>query len=401
MQPTRRDLMTAGLSGGLGLAAGGFTSPAAAPAAASTTAPALAAADFGIRPNSGGDESARLLKALEAAVAANQPLALPAGDFVIGNLEVRGSKDRIGAVHLVGVPGGTRLKLAGKTDLVRFAPQLASVRLAGLTFERESIASGDAGLVAIEEGGIDLHDCQLLTSGGAALTLHKCRGTIGNCVFGWIAGDAVSARECNGLTLRDNHFISIKGSGIHVRACTEPMIAGNRLDQSQSAAILVEASHGVLVAGNLVSGCAGGIHVLAGKAPTSLVGTVSGNLVAGGFLGNAAATPGGEGAGIYVERETQVSGNIVESMDIGIRIGTGAQQGDVNCVANTIRNCRIGIGVSGDFDAGYVAISSNFIGRHKDGAIRAMDGDKPIGPDLTRASAESYRSLSIFGNAAP
>ena len=36
----------------------------------------------------------------------------------------------------------------------------------------------------------------------------------------------------------------------------------------------------------------------------------------------------------------------------------------------------------------------------KDGAIRAMDGPKPIGPDLARASAEAYRNLSVYSNVA-
>jgi hypothetical protein len=29
-----------------------------------------------------------------------------------------------------------------------------------------------------------------------------------------------------------------------------------------------------------------------------------------------------------------------------------------------------------------------------------MDGPKPIGPDLARASAEAYRNLSVYSNVA-
>lgn len=392
MQPTRRDLMTAGL----GLATGAFATPAPTRAAAdAAAAPALAVAAFGIRPDSGEDESARLIKAIEAAAAASQPLAFPAGHFVVGGLAIEGRH-----VHLLGAAGATRLKLAGRKDAFRVAR--ASVSLAGLVFERDTNAADtDAGLLVVEDGGIDIVDCRFLSTGGNGLALRKCRGTVAACSFGGIAGDAVAGRECSGLTLRDNRFDAVKGSGIHLVSCSEAMISGNRLDGNRGPAILIEASHAALITGNLVTGEGGGIHVLTGRSPTGLVSVVNGNLVRGQMLGNTVATPGGKGIGIYVERETQVGGNIVEAVDIGIRIGTGKQQGDVNCTGNTVRDCRIGIGVSGDFDAGYVAISCNFIGRHKDGAIRAMNGDKPIGPDLTRASAESYRSLSIFGNAAP
>ena len=34
------------------------------------------------------------------------------------------------------------------------------------------------------------------------------------------------------------------------------------------------------------------------------------------------------------------------------------------------------------------------------GAIRAMNGPTPIGPDLAHASAEAYRNLAVYSNIA-
>ena len=67
---------------------------------------------------------------------------------------------------------------------------------------------------------------------------------------------------------------------------------------------------------------------------------------------------------------------------------------------NLIRNAHIGIGVSIDPSAGMALIANNMISGPKDGAIRAMDGPTPIGPDLAKESASAYRNLAVHGNVA-
>jgi hypothetical protein len=50
--------------------------------------------------------------------------------------------------------------------------------------------------------------------------------------------------------------------------------------------------------------------------------------------------------------------------------------------------------------AGTALITDNLITGAKDGAIRAMNGPTPTGPDLAMASAEAYRNLVVSSNVA-
>ena len=67
---------------------------------------------------------------------------------------------------------------------------------------------------------------------------------------------------------------------------------------------------------------------------------------------------------------------------------------------NVVRNSHIGIGVATASGAGTALITDNLIDGAKDGAIRAMNGPNPTGPDLAQASAESFRNLAVYANVA-
>ena len=73
---------------------------------------------------------------------------------------------------------------------------------------------------------------------------------------------------------------------------------------------------------------------------------------------------------------------------------------DVSVTGNLVRRARIGIGLQSHPSAGAAYVTANMIMGSRDGAIRAMDHDRAIGPDLARASAEAYPHLTIFGNVA-
>ena len=84
----------------------------------------------------------------------------------------------------------------------------------------------------------------------------------------------------------------------------------------------------------------------------------------------------------------------------GIAIGWVSYLRDVSVTDNLIRNAHIGIGVSTDPLAGTALITDNLITGSNDGAIRAMNGPTPIGPDLAHASAEAYRNVAVYSNVA-
>jgi len=65
-----------------------------------------------------------------------------------------------------------------------------------------------------------------------------------------------------------------------------------------------------------------------------------------------------------------------------------------------IRKAHIGIGVAVSASAGTALITDNLISEAKDGAIRAMKGPMPVGPDLAKASSEAYRNLAVYANVA-
>ena len=79
-------------------------------------------------------------------------------------------------------------------------------------------------------------------------------------------------------------------------------------------------------------------------------------------------------------------------------IGKGGYLRDVSVTDNVIRETHIGIGVSADASEGAALITRNLISGAQDGAIRAMNGQTPVGPDLAAAGAAGYRNLAIYSN---
>jgi uncharacterized secreted repeat protein (TIGR03808 family) len=152
----------------------------------------------------------------------------------------------------------------------------------------------------------------------------------------------------------------------------------------------------VVIANNLVDTAAMGISVTNFKQGGHPA-VVQGNLIRNLFFRKDVDS---RGIGIAVEADSVVSGNVVEGAPAyGILIGWGSYLRDVS-TDNLIRDSHIGIGVSSAPAAGTALITDNMITGAKDGAIRAMDGAKPVGPDLAQASSEAYRNLAIYSNVA-
>jgi hypothetical protein len=105
----------------------------------------------------------------------------------------------------------------------------------------------------------------------------------------------------------------------------------------------------------------------------------------------------GSGVAIAADGVGVVTGNIVTgAKNFGLKLGSAKGNGHILCQSNLIRDCRIGIAVSSSGDD--IMASLNMIAGAKEGAIRAFDGDKLVGPDLARQSAEAYLNLMVAGN---
>ena len=79
---------------------------------------------------------------------------------------------------------------------------------------------------------------------------------------------------------------------------------------------------------------------------------------------------------------------------LGLILSRGLVAAEITADFNT------GIGVSVSPSAGTALITDNLITDTKDGAIRAMKGPTPIGPDFAHHSAKTFRNLTVYANVA-
>jgi polygalacturonase len=160
-------------------------------------------------------------------------------------------------------------------------------------------------------------------------------------------------------------------------------LANCRFLRSGSGGILVSRSESVVIAGNLVDSAATAIAVT-NIAQLGKPVLIRGNLVRNLFFRKIAPS---HGNGITVETDAIVTGNVLENAQ-GFGILVGRDVRDVSIARNDICNAHIGIGIPTAI-AETAPIGGNRISGVKDGAIRAMNGPRPVGPDLAHRRATS------------
>jgi uncharacterized secreted repeat protein (TIGR03808 family) len=440
----RRQLMLGTLGFGLAVAAG----PRGAYARAADNS--QRASTYGVVPGGGIDQTATLQQAVDAAAKSGTPLFLPAGTYATDRLELKSG------IQIQGVPGRTILRY-GKGGALLSLAQADDVTLEGLVLDGANVTLGDGGalLAAAESRHLDISDCRFVSSGGDGVVLRRVGGRIHDCEIGDAARAGIFSEDAQGLEIAHNHVrdcgdngilvwrsetgedstivssnrierIAAKsggsgqnGNGVNVFRAGGVLVSGNRIADCAFSAIRANSGsncqmignscartgevalyaeftfEGVVIANNLVDTAALGISVTNFKQGGRLA-VVQGNLVRNLFFRKDADS---RGIGIAVEADSVVSGNVVEGAPAyGILIGFESYLRDVSVTDNLIRNSHIGIGVSTSSGAGTALITDNMIVGAKDGAIRAMEGANPVGPDLTKASAEAYRNLAIYAN---
>jgi polygalacturonase len=104
------------------------------------------------------------------------------------------------------------------------------------------------------------------------------------------------------------------------------------------------------------------------------------------------------GSAIWVEGDGMVTNNMIAGPgQFGVRLGTDGRLGTLTVMNNRIEGTAVGIGVSNS-DKGYAFIAMNMIAGAKEGGIRALNGEKLTGNDLTRGGSEAFRNLVIAAN---
>lgn len=447
MRVGRRDLMLAGL--GLGAALAGPRD--AVSREADATQPF---STYGVMPAGGAiDQTATLQDAADQAAQSGTPFFLPPGIYGTGRIDLKSG------AHLQGIPGKTILQARDGTAGLISIGNARDVRLEGLVLDGGGKPLGDDGalLLATAVDRLVIANCGFAGSSEDGLSLRKASGRVTDCDIGNIRKAGLFSEDASGLEIAHNHVHDCGDNGILVWRSAQgedgTLVTANRIERiaaksggsgQNGNAVNVYRAGSVLVSGNRIADCAfsairsnsGGncqmignscarlgevalyaefafdgaiiANNLVDKAATGIsvtnfneggrLAVVQGNLIRNLFFRKDVDT---RGNGISIEADTIVSGNVIEAAaGFGILAGWMKYLRDVSITNNLVRGAHIGIGVSIDEGAGTALVTGNLITGTKDGAIRAMTGPTPTGPDLALASAEAFRNLAVYSNVA-
>lgn len=450
----RRTVLVAGLGAGATAFAAGPREAAAQSNSGVLPAPVT---EFGVQPDFNGDQTIVIQAAIDSAAAARRPLFFPAGTYRVGALQLKPD------THLSGVHGRSVILHEGDGPFLT-ANVADNLRLSGLVFDGRQTPLGPDGspaalLLAEDCQRLDIRGCEFAASSADGLRLHRCAGSVSDCRFADIRETGLFSIDAKGLEIAHNHVASCGDNGIQVWRSAEGedatlivhnrveriraesggsgqngngialfragsvIVQGNRISDCAFSAIRANAAsnvqmignscarlgevalyaefgfQGAVIANNIVDRAAAGISITNFKDHGGRLAVAQGNIIRN--LAFKTDSEDKRGFGIAIEADGVVANNVIEEAPaIGIAIGWGASLRNVAATGNIIRNAGIGIAVSVTADAGYGYITSNMISGTKDGAIRAMDHDKALGPDLAISSAEAYRNIAVFGNVA-
>jgi uncharacterized secreted repeat protein (TIGR03808 family) len=356
------------------------------------------------------------------------------------------------------VRGATRLVFGGGPSLVA-AERTETVSLTGLTFDGLLRPLPDnQGLVHIEQAsGVRIADCTILASGRHGIRFAGVAGEVTGSTIADCADVALLSSDARGLTIAgntvansgNNGIVIIRGAvgrdgtmvldnriedtrsrdggsgqfgnAVNVHRAGDVIVRGNLIRRAAFSAVRGNSASAIQIVGNTVNQCGevalysefgfeGAIIAtnVVDEAQTGIsianfneggrLATVQGNILRN--LGPRNPNPGELlGIGIYVEADTAVTGNVVDTAEAaGIVLGWGRYLRDVAVTGNVVRKAAIGIAVSVVPGAGSALISANVVSLAPRGAVVGMDHARPVTGDLTRDAAKGYAHLSVSGN---
>ena len=417
---------------------------------------ALDATHEGLVPGALDDQSALLSEAMAKAELAGQALFLPPGRYAIAELELPNR------THLLGVPGETQLAFRGGSYMLRARNvarlRMDGVTIDGLGLP---LGDGVPGLLdadVIED--LVITDCAIYGSSAAAASLRACAGRVersrisgartvgldlmqsrgmavvdnvvadcgdtgifvgrdeegpddtivrGNRVSGIRAasggtgqyGNGINLAKANGVIVADNRLDDCAFSAIRCFSSDNIQVTGNVATRSGEVAIYVEfAYEGAIVADNLIDDAAYGISFANLMTYGGRLAVCSGNLIRN--ISGVPRLPRGDdpllGAGIGAEADIAITGNVVDSAQMGLELGWGEYLRNVAATGNVIRGCPVGVGVTVVEGSGPALISNNLIAGAEKGAILGMRWADVATDDLAERGATEFPHLTIEGN---
>lgn len=413
--------------------------------------------EFGVRPDFGDDQTTAIQAAIDSAAAARRPLFFPAGSYRVGALDLKPD------THLSGVHGRSVLLHEGEGPFLT-SNMADNIQLSGLVFDGRNAplgANADTASLFFAQDcqELTIRHCRFAASSSDGLKLYRCTGSISDCHFADIRGTGLFSIDARGLEIAHNHVTACgdngiqvwrsvigedatiivhnrverirsdsggtgqNGNGIALFRAGSVIVQGNRINDCAFSAIRANASsnvqmignscerlgevalyaefgfQGAIIANNIVDRAAAGISITNFKDHGGRLAIAQSNIIRN--LAFKTDSEDRRGFGIAIEADGVVANNVIEDAPaVGIAIGWGPSLRNVSATGNIIRKAGIGIGISVTPDAGYGYVTNNMISETTDGAIRAMDHDRALGPDLVTSSSESYRNIAVFGNVA-
>ncbi len=183
------------IGGSAASAAGALAmSPDVARAAPLTSTLGRDVTQYGVRPGSPDDQTAKLQRAIDEATRAQVPLALPPGVYRTGMLRLSSGS------QLVGVRGATKLVFTGGAAMLQ-GEGADSVGLTGISFAGGGIRLPERRGLVHCAGGRDVRiiDCEISDSGGNGIWLEQVSGDVSGNIFTKIATTAVVSFDAKGL----------------------------------------------------------------------------------------------------------------------------------------------------------------------------------------------------------
>jgi uncharacterized secreted repeat protein (TIGR03808 family) len=416
---------------------------------------ALDATDFGVMPQTKGNQTKAFQALLREAQRRRLPVILPPGDYRLSGIALHDG------LTLSGTPGATRLMAAGPGPILT-AERQESLTLSGLILDArsaESLHAGRGTLDIRETANLRLDNCAIEGSRlGDGIRLERCGGRIRDNDIRGAGGVGLFAIDSRGLSITGNTVSACGNGGILVHRSQEgedgTIVTGNRVfdisandggtGQNGNGINIFRAGN-VIVTGNQVSDCAFSA-IRANEASNVVISTnqclrsgetaiysefgfqgavVTGNVIdtaANGILivnfdvGGRLATVGqnvirnitgigpyvhdgaGFGFGISVEADTAVTGNVIEQVaKWGMVLGWGPYLRNVSVTGNIVRNAPLGCAVTVVEDAGTALLADNLFQGVKDAIVGFRWTERATG-DLLDGPADAFAHLTMAGN---
>ena len=420
-----------------------------------TPAGAVEATKYGVESGKTEDQSARLQDAMLKAAAEGRQLFLGAGTYFVSNLQVPSGLD------LAGIAGATILAASGVAPVASISGA-AGVRLSGLTVsagtdgpdgDAEALlmisassgirladlgfAGGRSNGIAITDAEADVTGCRFVDHARSAIFSRDSRGLsisgnrISNCGNGGILvwgstprrdgsvirgniisgigataggngqnGNGINLFRVNDVVVADNQIAQCAFTAIRLNATTDVAVTGNLCRESGEVAIFSEFGFsGSVIADNVIDDAATGISITNLDSGGRLA-TCSGNIVRN-IRARSEVNPDTRPVGIYVEADTAVSGNAVDTVPgIGILAGNGPFVRNIAITGNSVTGAETGIAITTERDetTGKVLVANNLIS----GAATPLAGrawDRVTSTDLARDAAK-FPNITLIGNVA-